>query len=84
MEVINNEAIKKFTEQMAHELKQNAHKGNWETWNNVNEIFWELLEHIGKLQIAIKHNDKPRCKELIADCANYLMFLGNAGHVYTE
>jgi len=76
------EQIKDFAEQMQKELDDNSHKEDWRKWNDLNEMLWELEYHKGKLLIAIKDNDKKLVKEYIADCANILMFIGNAGELY--
>jgi len=76
------EQLKDFAEQMQKELDTNSHKEDWRNWNNLGEMLWDLEYHKGKLLIAIKDNDKKLVKEYIADCANILMFMGNAGGLY--
>lgn len=78
-----NDKVIKFAEQMQAELDANAHKGDWNEWRNVEEILNEFEYHKAKLIIALRKKEPhAECKELIADCANILMFLGNAGNLY--
>lgn len=72
-----------FAQQMEKELATNSHKGDWRTWKDLPEMLWELEYHKAKLLKAINDNDKDMVREYIADCANILMFMGNAGHVYS-
>lgn len=74
--------VEKFAIQMQKELDANQHKGDWREWTDIPDMFMEFEYHKGKLLKAIKDNDKPRVKEFIADCANILMFIGNAGQLY--
>ena len=76
------EQVKDFAEQMQKELDDNSHKEDWRGWNDLNAMLWELEYHKGKLLIAIKDDEKKLVKEYIADCANILMFIGNAGELY--
>jgi hypothetical protein len=72
-----------FAEAMQRELDDNAHKGDWGTFRKVIEILDELRYHEAKLIIALRKPDnRQECKELIADCGNFLLMLGNAGGVY--
>lgn len=79
---VTDPVIKAFFEQMLFELEANKNKGDWREWNNIEEMVTDLIEHIGKCLIAMKSDDKERVKELLADSANILMFMANAGHVY--
>lgn len=79
-----NHKIIRFAEQMQTELYANSHKGNWEEWSNIEEMIAELEWHKAKLLFALKENDKEKCKEYIADCANILLFIGNAGGLYEK
>lgn len=80
-----NVKIMRFAERMQKELNANAHKGDWNTWRNIMEILNDLEYHKAKLMIALKKDDShEEVKELIADCANILMFLGNAGNLYEQ
>lgn len=74
--------IQLFTELMQKELEDNSHKGPWEEWTNITEMISELEWHKAKLLFALKENDKEKCKEYIADCANILFFIGNAVKLY--
>jgi len=74
--------VLKFANQMQIELNNNLHKGDWSEWRDVKEILYELDYHKAKLIIALKDNNKTLVRELLADCGNFLMFLGNAGYVY--
>lgn len=67
-----------FLNLMQSELDNNSHKGNWKEFKDVNKILLELEWHKSKLYVALKTGDKNDIKELIADCANTLMFLANA------
>jgi hypothetical protein len=72
-----------FAEQMQTELNNNAHKGDWDEFRDVKEIIHEFEYHKAKLILALgKKEPHQECKELIADCANILMFLGNSGNLY--
>jgi hypothetical protein len=74
-----------FAEQMQMELENNSHKGDWNEFRDVKEILNEIEYHKAKLIIALgKKSPHSECKELIADCANFLMMLGNAGELYSE
>jgi hypothetical protein len=77
-----NKKIKLFAEEMQKELKANESKGNWEEFININEILIEFEYHKAKLIIELRKGDKTKCKEYIADCANILLMLGNAGQLY--
>ena len=74
--------VLKFANQMQSELNDNLHKGDWSEWRDVKEILYEMDYHKAKLIIALKDNNKTLIRELLADCGNFLMFLGNAGYVY--
>lgn len=74
-----------FAKQMQTELDNNQHKGDWNKWRNVQEILNEFEYHKSKLLIALRKKEPhEECKELIADCANILMFLGNTGELYSD
>jgi hypothetical protein len=77
--------VYKFAESMNFELIQNQHKGNWETFLDKNDIMKELHHHLDKLEtVRLTNNDPVLIKEHIADCANILMFLGNAYKFYED
>jgi hypothetical protein len=78
---MNNKLVD-FANSMQNELDANSHKGNWEDWKNIEEMIAELEWHKAKLLFALKENDKEKCKEYIADCANILFFIGNVGGLY--
>lgn len=69
---------------MTFELKANEHKGDWSDWRDVTAMLSELEWHKAKLMHALRDNDKDRVREYIADCANILMFIGNAGYLYED
>lgn len=76
--------VEEFAKQMEIELHANEHKGDWREWKNVPEMICELDYHKGKLLSAIKEDNKALVKEYLADCANILMFIGNAGNLYKK
>lgn len=72
------EIPKEFIEAMNKELKDNAHKGNWQEFaikENRIEILNEFYHHLGKLSLAIKEEDENLIKEYSADVANIAMFM---------
>jgi len=71
-----------FAEAMQNELDANSHKGDWQEWSDIEAMIAELEWHKAKLLFALKENDKDKCKEYIADCANILLFIGNVGGLY--
>lgn len=73
-----------FARRMTVELKANEHKGDWSDWRDVKEMLYELEWHKAKLMEALHYNKKEQVKEHLADCANILMFIGNAGHLYED
>lgn len=85
MELTLNPKVLAFAKQMQVELDANSHKGDWNEWRDVQEILNEFEYHKAKLLMALRKKEPHHeCKELIADCANILMFLGNAGYLYDE
>lgn len=83
--------VNEFAKSMKNELKANAYKGDWRKWNYVPEQIDELDYHIDKLKSAIKYyEDSNRnnmhvevlVKELIGDCANILLMIGNSYELY--
>lgn len=75
---MNNKVIK-FAEIMQRELKNNENKGNWEDFQDQNNILIELDYHLDKLKNSTYIE---QIEEHIADCANILMFLGNSYGLY--
>jgi len=74
-----------FAQQMQTELNNNSHKGDWNEFRDVKEILHEIEYHKSKLIIALgKKAPHKDVKELIADTANFLMMLGNAGELYDK
>lgn len=71
-----------FKQQMIKENKDNAHKGNILDWDNVEEMLSELEWHKAKLLFAMKENNPDTVKEYLADCANFLLAIGNAWKLY--
>ncbi len=71
-----------FANNMLKEIKANSHKGNWEDWNDVNEMLKELQYHFEKLKKAIESDTLHLIKEYLADCGNILMFIGNQYNLY--
>ena len=78
------ELVQAFAESMRVELEANKHKGDWQTWDDINEMFEELGYHLCKLAGAIEIEDKDRIKEHTADCGNYLLMIGNKYKVYDD
>lgn len=76
------EKVEKFKREMLWELANNTHKGDWEEFLDPPEIHKEISYHLLKLQKAEDAHNKDEIKEYIADCANILMFLGNAYGLY--
>lgn len=75
--------VLEFAKQMQKELNDNSHKGDWNEFRDVKDILNELEYHKSKLLVAMRKKEPhEECKELIADFANILMFLGNAGNLY--
>lgn len=73
-----------FSSIMTAELIANEHKGDWSEWRDVKEMLYELEWHKAKLWHAVMRNDVSDVMEHIADCANILMFLGNAFGIYEK
>jgi len=71
-----------FAQSMKDELKANEHKGDWRTWNDIPKMLQELDYHEDKLSLAIQTGDRERIKEHLADCANFLLMIGNALDLY--
>jgi len=77
--------VLEFAQQMQAELDNNSHKGDWNEFRDVKEILHEIEYHKAKLIIALgKKAPHTECKELIADCANFFMMLGNACELYSD
>lgn len=73
-----------FARIMTAELVANGHKGDWSEWKDSKAILMELEWHKAKLWHAVMKNDVSDIMEHIADCANILMFLGNAYGIYEK
>lgn len=71
-----------FKQQMIKENTDNAHKGDILDWDNVDEMLSELEWHKAKLLIAMRDKNPDTVKEHLADCANYLLAIGNAWKLY--
>lgn len=67
---------------MKDELKNNEHKGDWRSWNDVPKMLQELDYHEYKLSLAIQTGNRELIKEHLADCANFLLMIGNAFDLY--
>ena len=81
--------LTKFSVEMHKELLANSNKGDWEEFLDVYEIMNELDYHIEKLYDKVSNVGRrvvtsEELKEHIADCANILLFLGNAYGLYDE
>lgn len=79
--------LTQFALEMQKELLANTHKGDWEEFLNIDEIQSELDYHVDKVfssvaSVEISNENKDMLREHIADCANILMFLGNAYSLY--
>lgn len=89
LKVLDPQVIE-FAKQMQNELFANVRKhGNgWRNWRDVDAMLNELEYHKAKLIIALNPKkgkaDYALVKELIADCANFLLFIGNAGNLYLD
>lgn len=77
-----NELVDAFAETMKTELKANEHKGDWRDWDDVDKMFDELEYHKDKLNFACVESNKESIKEHLADCANFLLMIGNAYKLY--
>jgi len=77
-----NELVDEFAKSMKNELDANKNKGDWRTWNNVHSQLQELDYHEDKLSRAIQQGDRERIKEHLADCANFLLMIGNSFRLY--
>ncbi len=73
-----SDKVASFAALMQEELNNNAHKGNWEEFKNIEKILTELEWHKVKLLFALKEGDNNKIKEYLADCANNLLFIANA------
>lgn len=82
IELINK--IERFKNSMLKELNNNEHKGSILDFGNFESIITELEYHKAKALIAIRLNNKQAVKEYIADTANILFALGNAGGLYDD
>lgn len=85
-----NELVDDFAQSMKDELKANERKGDWRYFKDKKDIHKELQYHYDKLRAAESwtqyHFSEDRAKlaikEHIADCANFLLMLGNAYELY--
>lgn len=74
-----------FAQYMANELKANEHKGDWRRFTDVSEIVAELDYHVLKLKRELEfesENSPEKIKEYLADCANFMLMIGNAYALY--
>lgn len=71
-----------FAQEMKNELQSNMHKGDWREWNDTTKMFQELEYHEDKLSKAIQSGNREAIKEHLADCANFLLMIGNAYGLY--
>lgn len=71
-----------FARDMQAELRQNAHKGNWEGWGTPESMLLELEYHKAKLLIALRDKKPDLIREYLADCGNFLLFIGNHHGLY--
>jgi dephospho-CoA kinase len=79
----SNLKVKKFARMMIRELYANEHKGDWQDFKDLDNIYKEIDWHQQKLNGALNLADTARIKEYAADCANNYMFLLNAlGHLH--
>lgn len=76
--------IKRFSQQMHIELKNNRHKGSVLDFTDFNEIITELEYHKAKMFVAIRTKNYPAVKEYIADSANFLLAIGNIFGLYDK
>lgn len=77
--------VVEFCKIMQHELDNNSHKGDWETFLNRDSILSELYHHLNKLEKTYFSDQNPeRMKEYIADCANILLMFGNSYNFYNK
>ncbi len=76
------ELVDSFAQSMKNELKINEYKGDWRSWDDVHKILQELDYHEDKLSLAIQKRDTERIKEHLADCANFLLMIGNSFSLY--
>jgi hypothetical protein len=76
------ELVDSFAKSMKIELKANEYKGDWRSWNDVHKMLQELDYHEDKLSLAIQKRDKQVIKEHLADCANFLLMIGNSFSLY--
>lgn len=83
--------VNEFAKAMKTELKANSYKGDWRSWENIPEQIEEFDYHVEKLKSAIKlYEDSNRqnmhvellVRELIADCGNILLMVGNTYKLY--
>jgi len=77
-----SQLVDEFAQTMKDELINNHHKGDWRDWREVNSMRYELDYHIAKLDKAIFEENKETIKEHLADCANFLLMIGNAYKLY--
>lgn len=81
--------LTKFYMEMARELRNNSHKGNWEDFTHKESILKEFEYHFKKVLTVLEGGEQviyfeELLKEHIADCDNILMFLGNAYGLYDK
>ena len=77
-----SDEISEFAKSMEAELLANSNKGDWRKFKDPQGIYGELAYHEKKLHDAVANNDLPLIKEHIADCANFLLMLGNSFNLY--
>lgn len=71
-----------FAREMQTQLQENARKGNWETWGTLPEMLVELEYHKAKLILALRDKKPDMIREYLADCGNFLLFIGNLNGLY--
>lgn len=79
------EIVNAFNDSMLYELVVNEHKGDWRQWSDVTEMVNEFDYHVEKLKNELSfegNNNEVKIKEYLADCANFLMMIGNAYRLY--
>lgn len=74
LRAIHNSTIGQFAGRMAHELRVNERKGDWEQWKpGIDELLSEFTHHLDKLKIAFARNNQYAITEYCADLGNYAM-----------
>lgn len=75
-EAQEREAVQWFSGQMLQKLRENQHKGDWQSMTVI-ELYAELYGEFTELMEALKKHEPEEIVRECADVANYAMFIAD-------